>query len=1085
MSTRRGLAIFVAIARVRQRVETVAGGYNCLMRRSGTLAALARWSTAALIGLAASQPLAQGALPRGADILLHYHRIAALTEMWARGEFYSVWFPFLAAGYGYPLLLYYAPLAHYMGAAWVALGAGYTAATLLTFALALMIASTGAFALARRWVGTGPALVASAAFALSPYILVDAFDRSALSELLALALAPWVFALVSAYVETGRARHGLAGALAFAALTLSHNITALTFAPLVGLWAALGGALAARRGAPAEFVRPILRAVGQLALGLGLSAFFWAPALLERDASRIDQALLSAYDFRTAFVSADSLLAFPAPFDDRLVNGAVAYGVGLPQLVLAGIAAIAVVRRMRAPGQRRAAVWTAFCLVCAGLGMLMTLRASLPLWEAVPLLRYVLYPSRFFGLASLFLALLSGDGAQALADWLSSRAGRVARAALPVALAGAIVVYGFGWQFARRHPADVPTGGANISAAERTLGIVGTTSIGEYLPREATLLPEADAPTVGLGGGALLRSQLPAGVRVLDEDIRPLRYRAVVDAEGPVTLAFGQFAFPGWRVRVNGREAMVAPTSPHGLISFAAPAGRSQIDIAFGATPARSAALAASLVSAVLALVWALAAARRRRADDAPAPPRAPAWTGRIALTVVALVVVKGAVLDTTNNPLRVTRLQAPYVRGALPVNANFGGALELMGADPPVASASRDEVSVDLFWRRLRSSDTTDYSVFTRLVDANGQTISALDTVHPSGDYPTSRLPVDDYARDRRRMPLTADVPPGEYAMLAGVYPRGRPDQRVPLLDAAGAPIQGGPEARLTRVMTVTLGRPGAAAPPGSAGPKHLRRAALSPALVVEGADADFTALRAGSTFVTPIWFSALAAPARDETVCFSLEAGGERTELACAPPVPGYPTGEWRAGDLWRATHALRVPPELPTNVYTLGVRIGDAAPAPLFAIAIDAPPMRMAPPDIALQPSGVALGGFGRLEGYVAPVSAQPGGQLRVTLVWRCIGETPADATVFVQLVDSRGERKQGRDGAPVDGGVERPTYTWRVGEVVVDVKDMDIPADLAPGNYGLVVGMYDAGTHRRLTLADGGDAIRLPEVVGVAP
>ena len=110
------------------------------------LRAIAPWLGAGSIGLAAAQPLFAGLLPRGADILLHYYRIAALVEMLGQGFLYSRWFPFLAGGYGYPILLYYAPLAHYLGAGFHALAAGIGPATLLVFGLTLFLAATGTFA---------------------------------------------------------------------------------------------------------------------------------------------------------------------------------------------------------------------------------------------------------------------------------------------------------------------------------------------------------------------------------------------------------------------------------------------------------------------------------------------------------------------------------------------------------------------------------------------------------------------------------------------------------------------------------------------------------------------------------------------------------------------------------------------------------------------------------------------------------------------------------------------------------------------------------------------------------------------------
>jgi hypothetical protein len=64
-----------------------------------------------------------------------------------------------------------------------------------------------------------------------------------------------------------------------------------------------------------------------------------------------------------------------------------------------------------------------------------------------------------------------------------------------------------------------------------------------------------------------------------------------------------------------------------------------------------------------------------------------------------------------------------------------------------------------------------------------------------------------------------------------------------------------------------------------------------------------------------------------------------------------------------------------------------------------------------------------------------------------------------TVFVHLLDAKGEVAAGHDGEPVSGA--RPTTGWVPGEFVSDRHDLSLPADLTPGEYVVEVGMYDAG------------------------
>jgi hypothetical protein len=53
-----------------------------------------------------------------------------------------------------------------------------------------------------------------------------------------------------------------------------------------------------------------------LALGLGLTAFFWLPAFLERDLVQIEKTYLPAvFDYRFNFVKLGEVFALPAPVE--------------------------------------------------------------------------------------------------------------------------------------------------------------------------------------------------------------------------------------------------------------------------------------------------------------------------------------------------------------------------------------------------------------------------------------------------------------------------------------------------------------------------------------------------------------------------------------------------------------------------------------------------------------------------------------------------------------------------------------------------------------------------------------------------
>jgi hypothetical protein len=95
--------------------------------------------------------------------------------------------------------------------------------------------------------------------------------------------------------------------------------------------------------------------------------------------------------------------------------------------------------------------------------------------------------------------------------------------------------------------------------------------------------------------------------------------------------------------------------------------------------------------------------------------------------------------------------------------------------------------------------------------------------------------------------------------------------------------------------------------------------------------------------------------------------------------------------------------------------------------------------------------------------------PGQQMRVVLEWESLRPIEENYKVFVQLLDAGLQvRAQGDDKAPLGGSA--PTLLWfprwRDGTRIADTYLLDVPPDLAPGSYPLIVGMYGFSTFQRL-------------------
>ncbi len=107
--------------------------------------------------------------------------------------------------------------------------------------------------------------------------------------------------------------------------------------------------------------------------------------------------------------------------------------------------------------------------------------------------------------------------------------------------------------------------------------------------------------------------------------------------------------------------------------------------------------------------------------------------------------------------------------------------------------------------------------------------------------------------------------------------------------------------------------------------------------------------------------------------------------------------------------------------------------------------------------------------RFLGYwLSATALKPGERLYVRLFWQSQAVPRLDYTTFVHLLsvgaDGSVARLAGADAPPGNGSC--PTSGWLAGETIVDELQLELPADLAAGDYALAVGFYDPASGQRL-------------------
>ena len=115
---------------------------------------------------------------------------------------------------------------------------------------------------------------------------------------------------------------------------------------------------------------------------------------------------------------------------------------------------------------------------------------------------------------------------------------------------------------------------------------------------------------------------------------------------------------------------------------------------------------------------------------------------------------------------------------------------------------------------------------------------------------------------------------------------------------------------------------------------------------------------------------------------------------------------------------------------------------------------------------------------LQGYdLAPMQTVSGSDVQLVLYWQVSQQPALDYQVFIHLRDEGGDTVVWADSSPAWYG-PRPVSGWQPGETIQDAHTISLPADLSPGRYRVVIGLYDWRTGERLPLAsDIGDEITL--------
>ena len=510
-----------------------------------------------------------GDLIFGHDSLDYPPRLTEFAKILSDHQFPPVWAPDLGNGHGQPLFEFAPPLIYAVALPFFK--AGMSLANSLQFGLAILFAigAVAVFLIGRRLSFSSVASIgAAAAWLFAPYQALDIYVCARFAESAAIAVAPLALLGLINAVQQPTAISVVLGALALALVPLAHNAIALLMFPAFALFVAARSAVSDHR------LKTAAAGAGVLVGGLALNAFFWLPALLERDYVKTYLLRTDFLNWTNYIISPSQLLWSPWGFGYAMrgPGNGISYSLGLVHIALAVAGFVIAIRAANRVRRVDAMVFAVSTIVAA----LLATDLSWTIWEHVATLQYLAYPWRTLCVPALFMPLLALYAFDRIGPRLTSAA-VVVLVLFNVAHTAPKGVQKYDEAF---YSADlIARNGINTSTRE------------EYEPKTVYLRPIFDS--------VLLRGVRSApAVTLLAANSYNQSFK--VDASEPALMQDSLFDYPGWKVLVDDREVETSPALESGQITFNVPAGTHNVLVELRPTPIRRLSSYISLATAAL-----------------------------------------------------------------------------------------------------------------------------------------------------------------------------------------------------------------------------------------------------------------------------------------------------------------------------------------------------------------------------------------------------------------------------------------------------------------------------------------------------
>jgi len=522
---------------------------------------------------AAIRPLfARGYFPMHDDTQVS--RVITMGNALSEGQFPVRMVSDLGYGYGYPVFNFYGPLPYYFGGILYAFGVPALTATKMMFAVGIVLPAITMYAVIFGIAGWPAAFAAALLYMYAPYHAVEIYVRGAVGEYWILIFWPLI---LYTFVKNPNPKHRymrmLTGALGLAGAVLAHTL--LGYITVLAVSAGLAVFWLKRIYSRAFDRRLFFSHLGAVLMGMGISAFFWLPAVLEMGFTSVAGQVSSTANYADHFVCVSQLWSSLWGFGGSAPGCLDGMSFMLGKLhVLVALAAVSGFVFRRRQGNN--ILFTAGLITSIAAVFLVTPYSAF-FWRLFPGFAYLQYPWRFLTAAAFGLAMLGGSAVTLLKD------GR--RQTVSAILIGiAVLALNLKWFVPQYTYEKTSKEFESMSDLRWRASKVSD----EYLPR-GIIRPTAESAVV------FDTIQSSPAVSVISQNETAVRGSFVLQAARAADVVIHKAYIPGWKYVLN--NVQVYPRINNGLPVIHLEAGQSLFEMRFTDTSVRTAGNIISFIS--------------------------------------------------------------------------------------------------------------------------------------------------------------------------------------------------------------------------------------------------------------------------------------------------------------------------------------------------------------------------------------------------------------------------------------------------------------------------------------------------------